>query len=98
MAFVGTTSPFHSLLLSRIGDRGMRHNLPLSFYSLYHHKVIAFGNMMRKTFVVYPRVVPKVSGMFRVQAFESVIASLNKNGATVVNRAVSAHQHRLRRV
>src|SRR5882672_11024560 len=42
----------------RIGDRGMRHSLPLSFNSFYHHKVIAFGNMMRKIFVVYPGIVP----------------------------------------
>src|SRR5216683_447077 len=78
----------------------MRHNLPLSFNSFYHHKVIAFGNMIRKLFVVYPSVVAKVSGVFSVQAVHGVVVRLRRNGAlqlgqngvTVVHGAVPAHQ------
>ena len=58
--------PSSLLAQSWIWDGGMRHNLPLPFYSFYHHKVIALGNMMRKIFVVHPGVVAKVSGAFRV--------------------------------
>jgi hypothetical protein len=63
-----TKSRLPSLLLSGIGDRSMRYNLPFPFYSFYHHKVIAFGNMMRKIFIVYPSVVTKVSDPFCLQA------------------------------